>query len=238
MADHILVHGIRVAKSFSPETFGRLTTIGPVFWLSVPNGNSPQRTGFQVCQCACGKHVVVRRSYLVSAHTKSCSCLAADKLSKHRSKHRESCSLGNTPEYRCWLKAKGRCLDLNDPGYPNYGGRGIRVCERWLGPTGFQNFLADMGRKPSPAHSIDRIDVNGDYCPENCRWATRTQQNNNTRRNIVLSHAGKSMTIAEWSRETGIDYKIIHARVQIMGWSAEDALTRPIRQISRRKPRK
>jgi hypothetical protein len=236
MAEYILVHGIRVAKSFLPETFGRLTTIGPTFWLNIRGRRGHQRAGFQVCQCACGKHTVVRRSYLASGHTKSCSCLAADTLSKSRSNHRESCTLGNTSEYRCWCKFKRRCLAPNDRGYIDYGGRGIRVCERWLGSTGFQNFLADMGRKPSPAYSIDRIDVNGDYCPENCRWATRTQQNNNTRRNIVLTHAGRSMTMAEWSRETGIDYKIIHSRVQIMGWSAEDALTRPIRQISKRGP--
>jgi hypothetical protein len=220
MAKYILVHGIRVAKSFTPETFGRLTTIGPKFVLS-----NKQSRAYQVCQCDCGKHVVCQADCLRNGNTQSCGCLQKERTSAVNTTH----GLSRTPEHKRWKGMIGRCHNPNQSNYSCYGGRGIKVCERWLGPNGYQNFLADMGRRPSDKHSIDRIDVNGDYCPENCRWATRTQQNNNTRRNIVLTHAGRSMTMAEWSREVGMPPTMIKQRLK-RGWSVEEALTTPVRE--------
>lgn len=97
-------------------------------------------------------------------------------------------------------------------GYPNYGGRGIKVCDRWLGEHGFENFLADMGERPSKDHSIDRIDVNGDYTPENCRWATRKQQCNNRRSNLLIEHKGEIRTLTEWCIIFGIDMSLAENR--------------------------
>ncbi len=103
-----------------------------------------------------------------------------------------------------------RCYKEYDKKFPHYGGRGIKVCDRWL--EGFHNFFEDMGEKPSPDHSLDRIDTNGDYYPENCRWATREEQQNNRRDNVIVSFNGKEQTLAQWSRETGVSAKLLRVR--------------------------
>ncbi len=119
----------------------------------------------------------------------------------------------------------GRCKNPNDNVFHHYGGRGIRVCAEWS--TSYEAFLRDMGRRPSSGHSLDRIDVNGNYEPGNCRWATKTEQMRNTRDNHLLTHAGTTATLSEWSERTGINSHTLHTRVS-RGWSAADALTRPV----------
>lgn len=114
--------------------------------------------------------------------------------------------------YHSWIGMKGRCYNKNDKAYRNYGGRGIKVCDRWLGKEGFNNFLNDMGEKPSSKHSLDRIDTNGDYCPENCRWATWEQQENNRRINVFYEYNGKKLTLPQWSKEIGISYYTLLGR--------------------------
>jgi hypothetical protein len=110
------------------------------------------------------------------------------------------------------------------PGYENYGERGIRVCGRWLGKTGFANFLADVGPRPSPSHSLDRFpDNDGDYEPGNVRWATLEEQHNNRRDTVRLEHRGLSLGLAEWSRRTGIRYITLYKRA-LRGWPAERIL--------------
>lgn len=120
-----------------------------------------------------------------------------------------------------------RCNNPEVRAYPRYGGRGIAVCARWLS---FANFLADMGPRPTPAHTVERIDNNGPYAPENCRWADRTEQANNTRKNRHLTLNGATRTLAEWSRATGIGTHTIGARIDRLGWSVEMALTTPTRR--------
>ena len=111
----------------------------------------------------------------------------------------------HTPEYESWCNLRRRCLDTGCTMYKHYGGRGIKVCNRWLGEHGFENFIADMGRRPSKEYSIDRIDVNGDYSPENCRWATSEQQMANQRKSIrVVVDGKKKMCLAQAVRYTGI----------------------------------
>ena len=135
--------------------------------------------------------------------------------------------------YETWHQIKQRCLNPNNAAYSYYGGRGIKVCERWMR---FVNFLADMG-EPATSQSIDRIDNDGDYEPNNCRWADAKQQANNTRGNVRLTMGERTLTIAEWSRETGIKQATIQARIY-RGYSDEDALTKPLRitKPPRRKP--
>lgn len=128
--------------------------------------------------------------------------------------------LKDTPEYRAWSQAKGRCSNPKLRNFHIYGGRGIRVCERW---NDFLVFLADMGPRPSDKHSLDRIDGNGDYCPENCRWATIEQQANNTSTNRFVTMNGETLTIAQWARRTGLQAGTIQFRLA-HGWEPERAL--------------
>ena len=129
--------------------------------------------------------------------------------------------LAGTVEYNAWLAAKQRCEGLTLAGYKNYGGRGIKVCERWK--RSFENFLADMGRRPSVRHSLDRIDVNGNYEPGNCRWATRKEQNLNKTSSVRLTFKGKTQTATEWAQEIGVKAKTLQLRVR-RGWPIERIL--------------
>ena len=115
-------------------------------------------------------------------------------------------------EYTIWQGIKRRCYKETCKAYPRYGGRGIKVSDRWLGEHGFENFLADMGNRPSKKHSIDRIDVNGNYEPSNCRWATDLEQGEHRRSNVYLTYNGETHKIADWARILGVTYHTIHKR--------------------------
>jgi hypothetical protein len=130
----------------------------------------------------------------------------------------------NTPEYKSWAHMKARCNSETNHKYHLYGARGIKVCDRWL--NNFENFLADMGQKPSPLHTIDRIDNNGNYEPSNCRWATKKEQGRNTRTNLLITHNGKTMTLIEWSELSGVNKITLRNRISLYGWSVEKALTK------------
>jgi hypothetical protein len=131
------------------------------------------------CACDCGSLIVTEGSHLRSGHTKSCGCLRRCVASFSNLRHGDSHRGSITSEYRAWKGAKARCFNRKSPDFQAWGGRGITMCQRWK--SNFSNFLSDMGRKPSPAHSLDRIDNDGDYEPGNCRWATPKQQSNNSR---------------------------------------------------------
>lgn len=131
-----------------------------------------------------------------------------------------------TKEYRCWNQIRQRCVNPNHPAYKDYGGRGIKVCERWLV---FENFINDVGLAPSKDHSLDRYpDNNGHYEPGNVRWATRIEQSNNRRGNTVLEFNGEKKTISEWARNIGVDRGLIIDRMS-RGWGVEKILTTPKR---------
>jgi hypothetical protein len=130
------------------------------------------------------------------------------------------------PLYSIWCGMKNRCYNRNEPTYPYYGGRGITVCEDWR--LSFAFFWADMGPRPSPRHSLDRIDNDGPYSPDNCRWATRSEQSGNRRNNITLTHNGETTFAKEWARRVGLSYETLLHRLD-RGWSAERALTTPAR---------
>lgn len=141
-----------------------------------------------------------------------------------RRQHKKS----RTPEHRTWSRMLERVDNPRSPSFATYGGRGIRVCERW---RDFLNFYADMGSRPSADYSLDRKDVNGDYTPENCRWATRKEQQRNRRVNRLITLDGLTLTLAEWAERTGILAITLAARLRT-GWSVEKALTAPVRRRS------
>lgn len=135
--------------------------------------------------------------------------------------------LSYTSEYRAWQTMRLRCTNPANAAWPDYGGRGITVCDRWMNDPAV--FLADMGPKPSPKHEIDRIDNDGPYSPENCRWVPRKINDRNRRSNRLITHDGKTLTVAEWSERTGLGESTIAYRIKI-GWSASRAITTSARQ--------
>ena len=138
--------------------------------------------------------------------------------------------MSRTPEYKAWKNMKDRCFNPNHKNYSHYGGRGIAVCDRWLN---LDNFLTDMGIKPTPKHSLDRIDNDGDYCLENCRWATRAEQQNNLRSNKpLITIDGKTLTIAQWAKKMGFSANVIHNRLKA-GWSEYKAVMTPVKQYKK-----
>ena len=160
-------------------------------------------------RCSCGNKKVIAVANAKNGSIKSCGCL-----------HKPH-GMRYTPEYSSWQAMKNRCLDKNTPAYKNYGSRGITVCKRWLK---FQNFYKDMGKRPFKT-SIDRIDNNKGYYKENCRWSTRTEQNNNTRNSHFLTFNGKTQTIAQWANELDIKYHTLYTRLN-RKWSIKKTLSR------------
>jgi len=137
------------------------------------------------------------------------------------------------PEYRSWTRMRTRCLNPRFPAYAYYGGRGIRICDRW---NSFQAFLSDMGPRPSPGHGLERLDNNGNYEPENVVWETMERQSRNRRSNIRLTYNGKTLCLSEWSSILGIQWATLRARLR-KGWTVEHTLGDPIRPTYPRKRR-
>lgn len=185
--------------------FGRWTVLARA-------DKSPAKESHWLCRCDCGTERVVVRSTL-RRPTASCGCWNREQKRALRFKHGCSSRTNNaTPEYRAWLGMKARCYDPSQPHFKQYGGRGITVSERWR--HDFLSFLADMGVKPSPKHSLDRIDPNGHYTPNNCRWATPIEQANNTRSNHLVTINGERTTVALAARATGLSRQTILARAR------------------------
>ena len=136
-----------------------------------------------------------------------------------------------TSEYKAWLKMCERCVNPRSKDYPLYGGRGISVAPAW---NVYAVFLRDMGRKPSPGHSIGRKDNDGPYCAENCEWQTATTQARNRRSNRMLTHGGLTLSLADWSERIGVRYGVLLHRVS-RGWSPERVLTSPVRPWPKRR---
>jgi Fic family protein len=155
-------------------------------------------------------------SSLVSGNTQSCGCYGKSLKRPGNVKHLNS----KTKEYNTWAALKDRCYNSKNKAFKRYGGRGIIVCDRWL--ESFANFLEDMGRKPTPKHSIDRIDNDGNYEPSNCRWATQDEQTNNTSRNVFFSYQGETKSLKEWSKLTSTEYSTLRIRIKKLG--PEEAL--------------
>jgi hypothetical protein len=199
------------AGEMKRRKFGRLTVVQFA-------GINTHRKKLWRCLCDCGASVVVVGSSLRSGLTKSCGCYRAE----YRVTHGKS--RNGTPEYRVWAGMLSRCLTSSSSGYHNYGGRGIKVCDRWMS---FENFFADMGPRPSPRHSIDRFpDNNGNYEPNNCRWAVKEMQDRNRRTNRLLAHRGEILCLTEWAERKGLHPAVLDWRLR-NGWTITESIETP-----------
>ena len=172
------------------------------------------------CLCDCGNYTIVRAGNLKNGSVKTCGC------GRHATPHNKTHGKSKTKEYRKWVSMKRRCEDKSDPHYSNYGNRGIKVCEEWS--NSFESFYAwvMMTRKSSDL-TLERIDVNGDYCPENCTWVDKKAQANNRTSNRIYTHNGETKNLTQWCEDLGLKYGTIHSRIYRNGWSFEDAITIP-----------
>lgn len=206
------------------DTFSHLTVIAiiPRYPFS-----DCKRTGFK-CRCVCGNELVLRAKSLTSGNTKSCGCYKVAKMLNNvlSTSHGQS----YTSLYNVWHKMLDRCQNPLAKDHKNYGGRGIAVCKRWFK---FENFMNDMGDKPNPDHEIDRIDVNGDYEPTNCRWATPKENANNRRNNHRVVFRGELKTLAEIVDATGINRSTLRTRLQT-GMTADEATSVAVRRWARK----
>jgi hypothetical protein len=171
------------------------------------------------CQCDCGNILEVRSRSLGAGNTKSCGCMRDLGLAARSTTH----GMRKTPEYKAWAGMKARCFRPSAGHYPDYGGRGITVAPEWLN---FETFFRDMGPKPSPSHSLDRIDANGDYCAGNCRWATTAQQMRNKRNTVLVTYNGQRMPLIAAAELAGIKPATVHARRR-NGWP-DNRLLEPV----------
>lgn len=209
---------MRKVKDLAGAVFGRLTVVERC------GSDAQQKSSMWLCQCQCGNIVIVSRNNLRSGHTRSCGCLK--KEFAFTAGHGQS----DTRLYRIWTLMKDRCENHNTPNFENYGGRGIKVCEEWR--NSFEAFMRwSMKNGYSEGLSIDRIDVNGNYCPENCRWATWKEQQNNRRDNHFITYNGRTQTISQWSEETGINQATLLQRINKLNWSIERALEETVTQV-------
>lgn len=178
------------------------------------------------CICECGVIKAVSADNLKSKQIMSCGCLFKELLSKRNTKH----GLTGSPTYKSWAQAKERCTNQNNPNYNRYGGRGIQMCERWL--NSFENFLADMGEKPTKKHSLDRIDNDKGYSPDNCRWATSFEQCNNRHTSRLVAAFGEIKTMPQWLQDPRCNVHLLTTlrnRIVEYGWQPEKAITTPPR---------
>lgn len=196
-------------QDITGKKYGRLTV--------VKRANNIGKLTAWECICDCGNTTIVSGGHLKDGHTRSCGCLSKENIRKR--------THGMTGErlYRIWQGMKNRCRNENTEHYDRYGGRGISVCEKWN--NSFESFMEwAKSNGYEDGLSIDRIDNNKGYSPDNCRWATRVEQANNCDSNRILRHNGEEHTLAEWAKIRGINYHTLYSRVVALGWSAERAL--------------
>lgn len=178
--------------------YGRLTVVS----IASP---SPSNRVRYLCLCDCGAQKIIHASNLRDGKTKSCGCLNKEVLSSRVRVHGQT----NTSEHAIWCGIRNRCNNESSPAFSSYGGRGIKICERW---NSFQSFYADMGPRPSTLHSIERINNDGDYEPGNCRWATRSEQSRNRRSSQLYTFNGESKCLEDWAKEKRIKPATVYFR--------------------------
>lgn len=189
--------------------FGKLVAISP-------NGQNKAKQYLWNCLCDCGNTSVVVGSNLIRGNTKACGCVRLTEIGDRTRKH----GMGKSRIFKIWAGMRKRCLNPQCLSYKLYGGRGIKICQRW---NSFDLFYKDMYIGYSDNLSLDRIDPNGDYEPNNCRWATTKEQNNNRRNNRVIEYNGEVKTLSQWSELSGVKQNTISNRIK-SGWDTYDAI--------------
>lgn len=194
------------------KTFGRIMVVQDV-------GRSPRKDVMWLCKCKCGNETRLPTRKLLSNETVSCGCFRNDLVKMRQTTHNHS----RTPTYTSWNSMINRCTNRKHTSYKNYGARGIQVCDRWLGS--FDNFLSDMGERPK-GKSLDRIDVNKGYEPNNCKWSTRKEQQRNMRNNIMLEHKGEIKSLPEWCEILNLDYNKARNKFRYKDYTIEELLNK------------
>lgn len=204
--------------------FGDWTVVGEGLPYQRPNPRGDKHPDGQIrtalCRCACGVERNIPIHTLKQGHSSHCGCKVGEIIAVMKTTH----GMAYTTEHRTWAKMKERCTNPNSKDWPLYGGRGISVCNEWA--RDFQKFFDYMGPKPTPQHSIDRIDVNGNYEPGNVRWASPQEQMQNVRHNLIVEYEGVHMPLIAACREAGLErrYKQIHARMRYKAMSFAEAI--------------
>ena len=212
----------RLLNDLTGRRFGRLTVIGVA-------DDGKRKTSY-ICQCDCGTVKKVRADGLLSGNTKSCGCLKRESDARNiqnvpaaKIRAERGFISGGTRLYRIWQGMKGRCCNEHNPSYERYGGRGIGICDEWRNDfVAFHDWAISNGYADNL--SIDRIDVNGNYEPANCRWSTNQEQATNRRSNINIKIGNSTRTLAEWCEIFDVDYKKINARYKRNGFESIDRL--------------
>ena len=192
------------------QKYGRLTVTGFVH---------KGKKWYWECTCECGNSIITQAYLVRNGHTSSCGCLQRERAGEASLVHGQT----NSRLYRIYNGMKNRCYNQKQQSYENYGGRGITICEEWLKSfTAFEEWSLSHGYADDL--SIDRIDNNGDYSPKNCRWVTRTEQNENTRRNHLVTIGDRTQPLSAWVRERGLNYHTVSFRIHQKHMTPEQAL--------------
>lgn len=219
MADYTPIKPAANAKDLTGRRYVRLTVVMPV-------GVAKCGHILWLCKCDCGGERVATTSNL-GRNTMSCGCLQRECNPPRMVTHGRS----KTRQYGQWEGIVGRCENPKSRAYKDYGGRGIKMCDRWRrgdgARSGFECFIEDMGERPSPNHSIERIDNDGNYEPSNCRWATRVEQQNNMRNTIFIEIDGRTQSMCQWAREMGLKPSTVSSRIG-KGWDPATAVMTPL----------
>lgn len=204
----------RKTKDLTGVRFGKLTVVS----LEKRVNNKT----YWKCICDCGGSRIVRSDHLNNGDVTDCGCYR--RHISHWNKH----GMYNSRLYRIWSLMKERCYNEKRSEYKRYGGRGIKVCDEWFDSSTFIKWALDNGYDDEL--TLDRIDNNGNYCPQNCRWISRKEQGSNKRSNRYITHNGITKTITQWANDNGLPYYILKKRIDKLGWSFERAISEPVHQ--------
>jgi len=213
---------LKETEDLTGRRFGNLTVIERSDDYIQPNG---RRRARWLCLCDCGNTKTIIGESLRGGKTLSCGCLQKKRAAESRTKHGDT----DSRLYNVWCAMKRRCNNSSVPEYKNYGGRGIKVCDEWNADySAFKGWAYASGYDPKLPRgqcTIDRIDVNGDYEPSNCRWVTQKQQMNNVRHNVHIEHNGETHTPSEWAEMYGMNYSTFKNRILQYGYTFDEAVS-------------